>query len=405
VRACGSGSRGILSHAQYLSCELCMSHAAAAGGARACRNGSSSTSVCADVLGPHRFEPSMLPEQQGASPLPLHSAASMPEMPDSQLAPTALQQIAASKSPEGASTQERQQAPAGCAAVAVAEPLELSHPRPQLNAHSSTTMQQRSDEISSRHDAKVVKPGDVVVLLTGQLLGSTGQVVSVRDTEAIVHLACGLRSMHLDDIRPLERSPETSKFSPEASKLVPLARANRMAVLHKSPQSPESGSDVAWSIPSEASPTPSISPPCDMHCTPPDARRGSSLSFQEVLNSSNSTPPPRFEERGGGGGGGGGARMLPIPPSQCALPQTPPPPPLKHDGANVNINFRDLIFMVPPIGSGTNKTVYKATWNQHVVVSHHVSHTLPHTPHPDLPPAPPRPHLPLLRCASPRRLV
>ena len=79
--------------------------------------------------------------------------------------------------------------------------------------------------------------------------------------------------------------------------------------------------------------------------------------------------------------------MLPIPPSQCALPQTPPPPPLKHDGANVNINFRDLIFMVPPIGSGTNKTVYKATWNQHVVVSH-VSHTLPTLTfplrHPDL---------------------
>ena len=382
MRACGSGSRGILSHAQYLSYELCMSHAAAAGGARACRDGSSSSSACADVLGPHRFEPSMLPEQQGASPLPLHSAASLPEMPDSQLAPTALQQIAASKIPGGGSTQERQQAPAGCAAVA--EPLELSNPCPQLNAHSSTTMQQHSDEISSRHDAKVVKPGDVVVLLTGQLLGSTGQVVSVRDTEAIVHLACGLRSMHLDDIRPLERSPETSKFSPEASKLVPLARANRMAVLHKSPQSPESASDVAWSIPSEASPTPSMSPPCDIHCTPPYARRGSSLSFQDVLNSSNSTPPPRFEERGGGGGG---ARMLPIPPSQCALPQTPPPPPLKHDGANVNINFRDLIFMVPPIGSGTNKTVYKATWNQHVVVSH-VSHTLPTLTfplrHPDL---------------------
>lgn len=37
--------------------------------------------------------------------------------------------------------------------------------------------------------------------------------------------------------------------------------------------------------------------------------------------------------------------------------------------SKADINFSDLILMVPPIGTGSNKTVYKATWKKHVVVS------------------------------------
>ena len=58
---------------------------------------------------------------------------------------------------------------------------------------------------------KALEPGDTVIVLTGQALGSTGRLVSIQNDEAVavVDLERGPTSLKIDDIRLLEpRSPQ-----------------------------------------------------------------------------------------------------------------------------------------------------------------------------------------------------
>ena len=44
---------------------------------------------------------------------------------------------------------------------------------------------------------------------------------------------------------------------------------------------------------------------------------------------------------------------------------------LCHEARAEHIDFAHLTLMLPPIGTGSNKTVFKAIWKEHVVVSAH----------------------------------
>jgi hypothetical protein len=227
---------------------------------------------------------------------------------------------------------------------------------------------------------KALEPGDTVIVLTGQALGSTGRLVSIQNDEAVavVDLERGPTSLKIDDIRLLE---------PRSPQLAPLARAKKPAKTfsheiwalpaERPPLTtsqmkadekqvaeqgwPESDGEAdVWSIPSETSPNaPRLSPPSDVLKAkeiPFNAGEGSLVWWRQELEEEvgRTAADAVFKE-------GKYVSEVHSVTSKDLTRHTATP--------KVDIRFRDLILMAPPIGTGTNKTVYKAIWHRTVVVS------------------------------------
>jgi hypothetical protein len=228
---------------------------------------------------------------------------------------------------------------------------------------------------------KALEPGDTVIVLTGQALGSTGRLVSIQNDEAVavVDLERGPTSLKIDDIRLLEpRSPQLAPlarakkpaktFSHEIWALPaerPPLTTSQMKVDEKQVAEqgwPDSDGEAdVWSIPSETSPNaPRLSPPSDVLKAkeiPFGAGEGSLIWLRQELEEEvgRTAADAVFKE------GKYVAEVHSVTSKDLTRQYTATP--------KVDIKFRDLMLMAPPIGTGTNKTVYKATWRKTVVVS------------------------------------
>jgi hypothetical protein len=270
-----------------------------------------------------------------------------------------------------------------------APPVQLPAVDRQMDIDVHQSMPSSTAEGDSSQDnfsvplIKALEPGDTVIVLTGQALGSTGRLVSIQNDEAVavVDLERGPTSLKIDDIRlleprspqlaPLARAKKTAKPNSHESPALPAERKNpplttsqmkadEKQVAEQGRPESEGEADV-WSIPSETSPNaPRLSPPSDVLKTKgkPFGAGESSLIWwrQELEEEVGCTAADAvFKERKYV------AEVHSVTSKDLTRQRAATP--------KVDIRFRDLMLMAPPIGTGTNKTVYKATWRSTVVVS------------------------------------